>query len=79
MTGQQLLDESCHLAYLDSFGETGPLLAPFRENFQALSALRRQIASLQMDDAVKSRRIDSLDFQIGELERAGLERARKSF
>ena len=25
-----------------------------------------------MDDAVKSRRIDSLDFQIGELERAGL-------
>lgn len=70
--GQQLLDESCHLAYLDSFGETGPLLAPFQETFQALSALRRQIASLQMDDAVKSRRIDSLDFQIGELERAGL-------
>ena len=70
--GQQLLDESCHLAYLDSFGETGGLLEPFQATFRELTALQREIAALQMDDAVKSRRIDSLTFQIGELERADL-------
>ena len=70
--GQQLLDESCHLAYLDSFGETGALLEDYQQSFRELTALRKEIASLQMDDAVKSRQIDSLNFQIGELERAGL-------
>ena len=71
--GQQLLDERCHLAYLDSFGATQPLQAEFRAAFGVLSGLRREIASLQMDDAEKSRRIDSLNYQIRELERANLQ------
>ena len=71
--GQQLLDERCHLAYLDSFGATEPLQAEFRAAFGVLSGLRREIASLQMDDAEKSRRIDSLNYQIRELERASLQ------
>ncbi|NCE64282.1 DNA repair protein RecN [Pseudoflavonifractor sp. 524-17] len=71
--GQQLLDESCHLDYLDSFGETGPLREKFQAAYQKLSDLKRQISALQMDDAEKSRRIDSLQFQIEELERAKLE------
>lgn len=70
--GQQLLDESCHLAYLDNFGETEPLRKDYQDAFQELCALRKEIASLQMDDAEKSRRMDSLNFQIGELERAAL-------
>lgn len=70
--GQQLLDERCHLSYLDSFGETEALLTPYQETFRELTAIRREISALQMDDAVKSRRMDSLHFQIGELERAGL-------
>ena len=71
--GQQLLDERCHLAYLDSFGATEPLQAQFRAAFGVLSGLRREIASLQMDAAEKSRRIDSLNYQIRELERADLQ------
>ena len=71
--GQQLLDERCHLAYLDSFGATEPLQAQFRAAFGVLSGLRREIASLQTDDAEKSRRIDSLNYQIRELERADLQ------
>ena len=70
--GQQLLDESCHLDYLDGFGSTGPLLADFRARWDRLSAIRREMAALQMDEAEKARRVDSLQFQIGELERAGL-------
>lgn len=71
--GQQLLDERCHLKYLDGFGGMGSLLAAFQKDFDALSALRREIAALQMDESEKARRIDTLQYQIGELERAELQ------
>ncbi|MBR1779804.1 MAG: AAA family ATPase, partial [Oscillospiraceae bacterium] len=84
--GQQLLDEGCHLDYLDRFGNVEPWLSAYREPYQALAETRREIQSLQMDDAEKSRRIDTLTYQIGELERAKLKpgedeelAARKSF
>ena len=70
--GQQLMDERLHLDYLDRFGGTEALLAPFRETFGTLQEIRQQIASLQMDEAEKSRRIDTLTYQIRELERAEL-------
>ena len=70
--GQQLLDESCHLAYLDSFGELEPALSAYREEYAKLDALRKQIASLQMDVTEKARRLDILQFQIDELESAHL-------
>ena len=70
--GQQLLDESCHLAYLDSFSELEPALSAYREEYAKLDALRKQIASLQMDETEKARRLDILQFQIDELESAHL-------
>lgn len=70
--GQQLLNEDCHLDYLDRFGEVRPLLEAYLEPYRAATATRREIQSLQMDDAEKSRRIDTLTYQIGELERAQL-------
>ena len=70
--GQQLLDESCHLGYLDSFGALGGELAAYRKDYESLAALRRELSALQMDEAEKERRIDSLQFQISELERAQL-------
>ena len=70
--GQQLLDERCHLDYLDGFGATGADLDAYRVCYNRLAALRREISALQMDEAEKARRIDSLEFQIGELERAEL-------
>ena len=70
--GQQLLDESCHLEYLDGFGGTeGPLTA-YREAYQRLMELDRQMAALQMDEAEKARRGDTLSYQINELERGDL-------
>ncbi|MBQ9166310.1 MAG: DNA repair protein RecN, partial [Oscillospiraceae bacterium] len=70
--GQQLLDPLCHLSYLDSFGETGELLEAFQSCYIQVSKLSREISALQMDDAEKARRMDSLDYQIRELERADL-------
>ena len=70
--GQQLLDEERHSDYLDRFGRTEAALAAYRQAYDAMAELRAQIRSLQMDEAEKARRIDSLRFQIGELERAEL-------
>ena len=70
--GQQLLDEEQHLSYLDRFGRTEAFLAAYQSAYGAMAALLDQIRSLQMDEAEKARRMDSLRFQIGELERAEL-------
>ena len=70
--GQQLLDEEQHGAYLDRFGRMDAPLAAYRKEYAAMAALREQIRTLQMDEAEKARRMDSLRFQINELERAEL-------
>lgn len=70
--GQQLLDPLCHLSYLDSFGGTEPLLTAYQESYAQAARLAREINSLRMDEAEKARRMDSLDYQIRELERAEL-------
>ena len=70
--GQQLLDEEQHGAYLDSYGKVEGYLSTYGACYGAMEATRRKIASLQMDEAEKARRVDSLQFQIGELERADL-------
>lgn len=71
--GQQLLDPACHLSYLDRFGGLveGPL-AEFAAAYGAVTALKREIAGLEMDEAEKARRLDSLQYQIDELENAQL-------
>lgn len=70
--GQQLLDEEQHLVYLDAFGRLDELSADYREKYENLQTLRRQIRSLQMDEAEKARRMDTLRYQIDELDRARL-------
>lgn len=71
--GQQLLDETCHLGYLDSFGGLEEERKTYQEEYRRLEEIRRKIASLQMDEAEKARRMDTLQFQIDELERAALQ------
>ena len=71
--GQQLLDEEQHGAYLDRFGRTEGVLAAYQREYGTMAALRSQIKALQMDEAEKARRMDSLQFQINELERAELQ------
>ena len=70
--GQQLLDPACHLSYLDSFGRTGKLLEDYRKAYEMVQARKKQISALEMDEAERSRRVDTLTYQIGELERADL-------
>ena len=70
--GQQLLDEEQHLAYLDSFGKVENLLDAYTGKYNSLTEIRRKMNALQMDEAEKARRMDTLQYQINELERAKL-------
>ena len=70
--GQQLLDENCHLEYLDRFGQTEASLGAYRAAYETLTDLDRKISALQMDESEKARRVDTLQYQIQELERAEL-------
>lgn len=70
--GQQLLDENCHLEYLDRFGETAEPLAAYRAAYDALTDIDYRMTALRMDEAEKARKMDTLTYQINELERADL-------
>ncbi len=70
--GQQLLDEEQHGAYLDRFGRLESALNEYRGVYDAMAELRRSMDALRMDEAEKARKVDSLHFQIDELERAEL-------
>ncbi|MDO4811582.1 MAG: DNA repair protein RecN [Eubacteriales bacterium] len=70
--GQQLLDEEQHEVYLDNFGRMQSLLDGYRSKFEEFISLHRQIRALQMDESEKARRVDTLRYQIEELERAEL-------
>lgn len=70
--GQQLLDPDYHLGYLDSFGKTASLMEEYQSAYRAMADLRKRIAELAMDEAERSRRVDTLEYQIKELERAEL-------
>ena len=70
--GQQLLDESCHLEYLDRFGDTAVPLAGYRAAYGRLAELDERMRALRMDESEKARKVDTLQYQIGELERAEL-------
>lgn len=70
--GQQLLNEECHLNYLDRFGALEILLVPYQTAYRAFCSTQREINALQMDDAEKSRHMDLLAYQIHELEQAKL-------
>ena len=70
--GPQLLDEEQHIVYLDSFGRVESLAITYAEKYKNFTDIRRQIGALQMDEAEKARRVDTLQYQIEELRRAKL-------
>ncbi len=68
-----LFDEANHLTYLDDFAENEPLRTAYAESYASVMDLRRQIDSLTMDEGEKLRRMETLKFQIAEIEKADLE------
>ncbi|MBE7016720.1 MAG: DNA repair protein RecN [Ruminococcaceae bacterium] len=70
--GRQLLDESRHLAYLDSFGELDELTSDYYESYRAWRDVEKEIRRLSMDELEKERLIENLHYQITEIENADI-------
>ena len=68
-----LFDETNHLAFLDAYADNEALRLAYAEKYAAVSALRREIDSLTMDEGEKLRRMETLKYQIAEIEKANLE------
>ena len=68
-----LFDEANHLSFLDAFGDNESLRQDYFEKYEAVSKLRREIDKLSMDEGEKLRRMETLKYQIAEIEKAALE------
>lgn len=69
---QTLFNPETHLEILDAFAGNGALRSDVAEAYQHWTALRRELESLRQDEAKKFQLVDTLKFQIGELEQAQL-------
>ncbi len=68
-----LFDESNHLKYLDEFAENESFRGAYTLCYQKVADLRRQIDELTMDEGEKLRRMETLKYQIAEIEKAALQ------
>lgn len=68
-----LLRREHHLDFLDAFAHTKALREDFSDGAAELSRMERELASLSRDDAELARRIDLLNYQLEEIDRAGLQ------
>lgn len=69
---QTLLSSDRHIEYIDEFGELTGLKESYKEIYNKILKIRSQIKELNMDEAQKARRIDLLQYQINEIEKANL-------
>jgi len=68
-----LFDEDNHLTFLDAFADNEALRGDYREKYAAVAQLRREIDRMTMDEGEKLRRMETLRYQIKEIEKAELE------
>ena len=68
-----LFDEDNHLTFLDAFGNNASIREDYAEKYEAVAKLRRQIDRMTMDEGEKLRRMETLKYQIAEIEKADLE------
>ena len=68
-----LFDESNHLKFLDEYSNNAELKGNYIAAYQKVDALRKEIERMSMDESEKLRRMETLRYQIAEIEKAGLE------
>lgn len=72
--GQQdngtLLDTSTHLSFLDAYAKNGNKLNEYRTSYRKFRSIKKEIDKLTLDDDEKARRVDTLTYQINEIEAA---------
>ncbi|MBQ7129957.1 MAG: DNA repair protein RecN [Oscillospiraceae bacterium] len=68
-----LFDEDNHLTFLDAFADNEGIRMDYAEKYETVARLRREIDRISMDEGEKLRRMETLKFQIREIEKAELQ------
>lgn len=68
-----LFEEDNHLRFLDDFADNLSIRENYSEKYQAVSVLRKEIERMTMDESEKLRRMETLRYQIAEIEKAHLQ------
>ncbi|MBE6827919.1 MAG: DNA repair protein RecN [Ruminococcaceae bacterium] len=69
---QALLNPEFHLGYIDSIADDGKELEDYSASFSEYTDVKNRLAKLNFDEEQKNRRLDMLNFQINEIESAGI-------
>ena len=68
-----LFEEENHLTFLDDYAGNEALRQSYREGYDLVAELRRKIDKMTMDEGEKLRRMETLKYQIAEIEKAAPE------
>ena len=71
--GRKLMDEASHLRYLDGYARDQDAAEAYGEAYRNYREICAQLKALSMDESEKARRIDTLQYQIEEIEGARLQ------
>ncbi len=69
---QSILSPKSHLGFLDSYGSYRKELEDYREQYEKVVRVRKELSQLVTDETEKERRIDLLNYQIDEISAASL-------
>ena len=69
---QELLRAETHVGFLDGFAQDEAARAAYTAAYDEMTRIDAELRRLSMDESYKARRLDLLNFQIGELEAADL-------
>lgn len=69
---QALLNPDRHCGFIDSFAGCGDLINTYRNSYYELCDVRKKLNSLKTDESTKAQRIDLLQYQIDEIEKANI-------
>lgn len=69
---QALLTPPKHINFLDDYADNSALMEEYCAVYAKAKSIKRQLSSLEMDEKEKMQRIDLLEYQVKEIEKANL-------
>ena len=70
--GYDFMTADSHIKYIDALGDYSDIISDYKEKFEIFSGLRKKLNSLKDNIQDRERKIDLLQYQIGEIEQADL-------
>ena len=74
-----ITDNNGNIVYLDQYAKDTEALTAYQAAYGEMQTVKQEIRRLSMDEAEKLRRVETLEYQIAEIEKAELEAGEEEF